>query len=171
MAPETRLFYIALCGVVVAAIGLLWLTITAFRVKWYWGLAVVVFLPVALPIFIIRHFKPAAWPLALMMAGLAVGSASIIYNKVTPIDLGPYEKVVGDEVHLTLTGWDRKDYSILTAKPEVVVLQMANPDVTDTTLINLKGMSKLRELDISGSQVDDDGLKELEALAAWRPSA
>ena len=40
----------------------------------------------------------------------------------------------------------------------------ANQDVTDSTLLNLRGMTRLRELDLSGTQVDDDGLKELEPL-------
>jgi Leucine Rich repeat len=163
--PETRLFYIAVGGVALAAIGLLWLIVASFRVKWYWGLAVLLFLPIALPIFIIRHLKASAWPLAIVAIGLAIGSAPIVYNKVTPVDLGPYERKVGDEIHLTLTKWDRKDYSILADRPGTVVLQMANPDVTDSTLINLKGMAKLRELDLSNTQVDDDGLKELEPLA------
>ncbi len=164
MDSETRLFYIALGGGVLAAIGLLWLIVAAFRVKWYWGLAVLVFLPVGLPIFVLRHFKPAALPLLVVAIGLAIGSAPIAFNKLKPVDLGPYEKKVGEETHLTLTKWDRKDYSVLAAKPSTVVLQMANPDVTDSTLTNLRGMTRLRELDLSDTQVDDDGLKELESL-------
>ena len=162
---ETRLFYIAAAGLGLAVVGLLWLIVAAFRVRWYWGLAVLLFPPLGLAFGFRLHVrKEAAWPLAILAIGLAVGSAPILYNKFTPIELGPYEKTVGNELHLTLTGWDRKDYSILAAKPEAVVLQMANRDVTDQTLINLKGMTRLRELDLSNTQVDDDGLKELEAL-------
>ena len=164
---ETRLFYIALAGVVLAAIGLLWLIVAAFRVRWYWGLAVLLFPPLGLAFALrIRVREGAAWPLAVLAVGLAVGSAPILYNKLTPIDLGPYEKRVGDELHLTLTGWDRRDYSILAARPGAAVLQMANPDVTDKTLAHLKGMTRLRELDLSNTQVDDDGLGELEGLTA-----
>jgi Leucine Rich repeat len=161
---ETRLFYIALGGVALAVLGLIMLVMAAFRIRWYWGLAVVLFFPLALPIFLIRHFKAAAWPVAMIAVGVAVGAAPIAYNKLMPVDLGPYEKLVGGELHVTLTKWNRKDYSVLASKPTTVVLQMANPDVTNSTLINLKGMSRLRELDLSGTQVDDDGLKELEAL-------
>jgi hypothetical protein len=162
---ETTLFYsIAVPGVALAAVGLLWLIVAAFRVKWYWGLALVLFLPVGLPIFAFRHFKAANWPLAIMALGLAIGSAPLAYNKLIPVDLGPHEKVVGGELHLTLTGWDRKDYSVLARKPFTVVLQMANPDVTDATLINLRRMTRLRELDLSGTQIDDEGLQELEPL-------
>ena len=68
--------------------------------------------------------------------------------------------------HLTLTGWDRKDYSILKLKPDVVVLQMANPDVTDKSLESLQEMQTLQELDLSGTQVTDAGLKILKDLPA-----
>ena len=32
------------------------------------------------------------------------------YQLLAPIDLGPREKMVDGERHITLTGWDRKDY-------------------------------------------------------------
>ena len=35
---------------------------------------------------------------------------------------------------------------------------MANPDVDDRTLANLKGMTHLAELDLNGTQITDDGL-------------
>lgn len=165
MEAESRLFLIEVCGLALAVIGLLWLIVAAFRVKWPWGLAMLVFLPVAAPIFTVHHFRKAGWPLRVLAAGLAIGSAPIAYDKLTPIDLDPFEKRVGGELHLTLTGWDRKDYSILAARPGTIVLQMANPDVTDATLVHLKGMTRLRELELSKTQVDDAGLKELEPIA------
>lgn len=33
-----------------------------------------------------------------------------------------------------MTGWDRQDYGVLNGLKDVVVLQMANPDVSDETL-------------------------------------
>ena len=83
-----------------------------------------------------------------------------------PLDLGPRDKLVDGQRHLTLTGWDRKDYSVLRLKPDVVVLQMANPDVTDQSLEPLKEMKALQELDLSGTQVTDAGLKILKDLPA-----
>jgi hypothetical protein len=80
------------------------------------------------------------------------------------VDLGPYERVVDGERHLTLTGWDREDYAILGSKSDAVVVQMANPDVTDATLENLKGFDRLRELDLSETRVTDEGLKILAGL-------
>ena len=89
-----------------------------------------------------------------------------LYVRLIPIDLGPRERLVGGEVHLTLTGWDRGDYSVLTRKPDAVILQMANPDVTDATLSYVKGMSRLRELDLNGTKITDLGLSALQGLPA-----
>ena len=55
---------------------------------------------------------------------------------------------------------------MLGSKRDVVVLQMANPDVTDQTLEPLKGMSALKELDLNNTQVTDAGLKILKDLPA-----
>ena len=94
-----------------------------------------------------------------------------LYRLMVPIDLGPRETVVDGQRHITLTGWDRKDYALLGSKHDVAVLQMANPDVTDQTLEHLKGMNRLEELDLNNTQVTDSGLKilrDLPALASLR---
>ncbi len=51
------------------------------------------------------------------------------------------------------------------ASRSIVVLQMANPDVNDQTLGYLSGMTRLRKLDVSDSQISDAGL----ALIASMP--
>ena len=79
--------------------------------------------------------------------------------------------MVEGEKHLTLTGSDAKEAPDLQKKQDVAVLQMANPDVTDRSLEELKGMKVLRDLDLNGTQVTDAGLeilKDLPALAALR---
>ena len=70
------------------------------------------------------------------------------------------------ELHVTLTGWDRHRPSTpaFCAGPAVVVLQMANPDVTDDTLDYLSGMAQLRELDLNDTAVTDAGLAKLARL-------
>ena len=75
------------------------------------------------------------------------------------------------ERHVTLTGWDRDDYSILRLLSDVSVLQMANPDVTDHVLESLHGMRNLHELDLNGTQVTDAGLaiiRDLPTLTTLR---
>jgi hypothetical protein len=154
-----------LAGIVLAIVGLIWLILMAFRVQTAWGIFVLIFPPLGLA-FALRHRRPAARPLIVFAIGAVVASAPILYNRFVPVDLGPREKLVGNELHLTLTGWDRDDYSVLAARPQAVVLQMANPDVTDKTLGYLKGMGRLRELDLNGTQVSDDGLRQLASLSA-----
>ncbi len=165
MSVETTLFYAVQAGLALAGVGLLWLIAAAARVRWSWGLGVLVFPPLGL-VFGIKHRKAAARPLLVIAAGLAVAAAPILYNRWVPVDLGPREAMVGDELHLTLTGWDRRDYSLLAGKTGAVVVQMANPDVTDRTLDYLRGMHRLRELDLGATLVGDAGLGVLEGLPA-----
>jgi hypothetical protein len=110
------------------------------------------------------------WPLVLLAIAVVLIAAPIVVNSVAAryIDLGPRERVVDGEKHLTLTGWDQKDYSVLRARPDAAVLQMANSDVTDETLKLLKGMTRLRELDLSDSSVTDNGLANLSGLPLER---
>jgi hypothetical protein len=83
-----------------------------------------------------------------------------------PLDLAERVKLVDGRRHVTLTGWDRKDYSLLRLMPDVSVLQMANPDVTDGVLEKLRHMKALQELDLNSTPVTDAGLGVLRDLPA-----
>jgi hypothetical protein len=151
--------YALAAAALIVAFAYLWLLLRAFRQHWSWGLACFLFPPVML-LFMDRHWKKAQTPVWLFFCGFILAAVPLglsIYEQHFP-DLNPREKAVDGEVHLTLTGSDQKDYSILQAKQNVVVLQMANPDVTDQTLEYLKGMDQLKELDLNGTQVTDEGL-------------
>jgi hypothetical protein len=162
---EDRAFYMQSGGLAVAALAWIWLLVRAIRTSRRWGVASLVVPPVGLA-FTARHPRRGAAPLALFVVSLLVAAIPALYTLYVPLDLGPVEKVVDGQRHLTLTGWDRKDYSIIKHKSDVVVLQMANPDVTDASLESLKEMKVLRELDLSGTQVTDAGLKTLSELPA-----
>jgi hypothetical protein len=157
--------YVFLGGLAIAAVGFLALLVVAFRYLWTWGLSSLIFPPVAF-VFAAKHPRRSAIPLAVIAMGLAAAVFPPLYTRFMPIDLGPRERVVEGETHVTLTGWDRKDYSFLGRKPEIVVLQMANPDVTDATLDYLKEMKRLRELDLNDTGVTDAGLAVLAGLPA-----
>jgi len=135
--------YIYLAGLALLALGCLGLLIRAFR-KGRRGLIFLSFIGLGL---VITAFPPA-------------------YRLLIPIDLGPREKIVDGKRHITLTGWDRKDYGFLGSKRDVAVLQMANPDVSDATLERLKGMDQLEELDLNNTQTTDAGLRSLKDLPA-----
>jgi|GEM_PF-471198 len=163
-ASEQGAFLFLATGLVLIAVGFLALVISAFRVRIPWGVGTLLFPPVGL-VFACRHWPKSRVPAALILVGLVIAGAPVVLTRyVLPIDLGPRERIVDGERHLTLTGWDRHDYSFLSQKPDVVVLQMANPDVTDRTLDLLKGMSRLRELDLERTAITDQGLRILARL-------
>ncbi len=135
--------YIYLAGLVVITIGCLGLIIRAFR-----------------------HWRKGLGPLALIVLGLVITGFPPTYQLLVPINLGPRERIIDGQRHITLTGWDRNDYTFLGSKHDVAVLQMANPDVTDRTLELLKGMDALKDLDLDNTQVTDAGLKFLKDLPA-----
>jgi hypothetical protein len=156
--------YIFLIGAAIAIIGCVGLIVVAFRQRIWWGIGVVVFPPLSI-VFCARHLKRCVIPLALLIVGGATAAFPALVTRLVPVDLGPLDRIVDQERHLTLTGWDRNDYSVLAAKPDTVVLQMANPDVTDQTLEYLRGMTRLRELDLNDTQVSDNGIEALKGLA------
>jgi len=160
---EEYLFYVLIAGVALVALGVTWFLVSAFRQHAAWGLACLVLAPLGVPLFLLRHWPRARRPVALLLFGAVVLTAPFAVNRAQQyfIDLGPREKVVDGEQHITLTGWDRTDYSVLRARPATVVLQMANPDVTDQTLDYLDGMTGLRELDLNDTKITDQGLAKL----------
>jgi hypothetical protein len=172
MDLETVGFYVLILGLALAVIGWLWFLVRAFKVRFLWGVAILLLPPVAL-LFLLRHGRQARGPVGvLLLAGvvIAIPYGVNVYQRFFP-NLGPREKIVDGELHITLTGWDRTDYAVLQAKPNVVVLQMANPDVNDGTLVYVKEMNRLRELDLNDTQVSDEGLRllvELPQLAELR---
>lgn len=131
-----------LAGIGVVAVAVLWFLLSLFRTR-----------------------RGLVWPLVLAGFGGGLVATPIIYTRVvTTIDLGERERVVDGELHITLTGWDRTSYDFLASKPDIVVLQMANPDVTDETLQRLLGQRRLKTLDLNGTQVTDQGLAVLAQL-------
>ena len=144
---ETYGIYVLVCGMVLILLGYLWLLVRAWRVDWRWGLALIVF-PVVLPIFLCLEIKRAVVPTAVLAVGLLLAGGTIGLNLYLAhhIDLGPRDKIVDGQRHITLTGWDKsaEDYAALEMRPDTVVLQMANSDVTDETLGYLSGLTKLR---------------------------
>jgi hypothetical protein len=166
LSSEQGAFWLLVSGAALAALGFLGLVVAAFRTRVGWGFGVLLFPPSAL-IFVPRHWSQARGAAGLILLGLAVMVTPFVLTRyVVPIDLGPRERIVDGERHITLTGWDRHDYSFLREKPDVVVLQIANPDVTDATLESLTGMARLRELDIERSAITDRGLRVLARLPA-----
>ena len=133
-------------GLLLMVIGFVWLMLCLFRRRW----------------------KRALWPTIVFLIGMVAFAYPIIKTRMAVVDLGPLDREVNGERHLTLTGWDRDDYSVLQTMTDTVVLQMANPDVTDATLNYLENMSQLSVLDLNDTQVSDAGLASLAKLASLK---
>ena len=162
---ENYALYITLAGLAAMIVGWVWMIVRAFRHRLGWGLAILVLPPLAV-LFGFRHWRKGLVPLTWIAVGFLLTAFPPAFSLLVPIDLGPRERIVDGQRHITLTGWDRKDYALLGSKNDVVVLQMANPDVTDQTLEKLKGMNSLKDLDLDNTQVTDAGLKVLKELPA-----
>ena len=162
---ERYAFYIVALGVLLGVFAFVWLIVRAFRHKVLWGLGVIVFPPAGL-IFIWRHFDKVVGPFSLLLfAGLLVAAPyATSYYESHFVPLKPYEQIVNGELRITLTGLKNFEYASLREKPQVVVVQMANSDVDDRTLENLKGLDHLTELDLNDSQITDQGLAIVAAL-------
>jgi len=105
-------------------------------------------------------------PAALLGVGLVLGVAPFVAQRayLAIVGLGERERMIDGERAVNLTGWDRKGYEILAAKPDVAILEMGNPDVTDETLELLQGLPQLRELTLNDTAVTDAGLATLARL-------
>jgi hypothetical protein len=115
-----------------------------------------------------RQARQLLVPLALLGGGLVVGAVPFAYQHVylRIVGLGERERMLDGERALNLTGWDRDGYAILAGKPDVVILEMGNPDVTDETLELLVDLPQLRELTLNDTAVTDVGLATLARLPA-----
>lgn len=112
--------------------------------------------------------RPTVGPIRLLIAAavlIAVPYGLAFYER-NFVPLQPYEQIVDGELRITLTGLQGFEYAKLADRPEVVVLQMANPDVTDATLQHVRSLTKLRRLDVGNSQITDAGLATIAALPA-----
>jgi hypothetical protein len=136
-------------GLAALASGLAW---AAFR-----GLAVV---------FRRRAVRRLVAPLAMAAAGLVIGLTPFVAQRayLAVVGLGERERTIDGDRALNLTGWDRQGYAILAEKPDVAILEMGNPDVTDETLDLLVGLPNLRELTLNDTAVTDAGLATLSRL-------
>lgn len=160
---ESQLFIASSLGFALLLGSWIWLVVVAWRQHRAWGL-VVLFLPPTGLLFAAGHARIARGPLLVGLFGLLLAVGPPLISRLVPVDLGPRESLVEGERHITLTGWDRQDYGLLRSRPDVVVLQMANADVTDETLRTLVDLERLRELDLNNTAVTDAGLEVISGL-------
>lgn len=165
---ELYLANVLILAAVMAIVGWIWLVIGAFREGFGWGLTAL--FPPTWLVYIPFKWQRAHKPLLLLSLAVLVGLLPYLmaeYHK-RYASFGPREKIVDGELHITLTGWDGKDYNLLADRPDVVVLQMANKDVDDETLKIIANLKELKELDLTDSTITDEGLAILASLPQLR---
>lgn len=172
---ELILTGILVAGVVLVTIGQIGILVRAFRTRWWWGVLVLLLPPLSF-LFAIVHFPRVRGPLAIIGLGAVLAGGAFGVNALANRfeGFGDRDKMVAVEVegvtreerHITLTGWDQSDYTVLRHRPDAVVLQMANADVSDQTLEVLRAFKELRELDLNDTGVTDAGLATLATLPA-----
>lgn len=156
---ETYGFFAVVAGIVLLVVDYMWLMVRAFRNRLS-GRWLALLLPPSAPLVALKQREAMRGPLRLLVAaGLLIAvpyGASYYERHFRP--LRPFEQVVDGELRVTLTGLKDFDYATLAARPDVVVLQMANADVDDRTLEHLRGLQRLRKLDLADTQITDAGL-------------
>ena len=159
-------FLILVAGLVLVALGYLWLIVRAFRTHIWWGVASVLLAPVAGLVFAAAHFRRALAPLAVVLVGGLVVASPIAINRLVPAKQEEVKNVTTGETDLTVTGMSGYDYPSVRTKTDLTVLQMANADVTDADVEHLRGLVKIRRLDLSDTAVTDASLPLLASLPA-----
>jgi hypothetical protein len=109
----------------------------------------------------------------VVLLGLILGAVPFAYGHGYELifGLGERERMLNGERHLVLTGWDRPTYDILKSRTDTVVLELANVNVNDETLMLLKPFSRLRELTLNDSSITDAAfvtLKDLKSIESLR---
>jgi hypothetical protein len=161
---DSALEFILYGGILAAVVGALWLLATAYRTSFRRGLAVTL-IPILAPWHVFKAWPRTRWPALLLTVGILAAVFPLAFTRLAPIDLGERVRIVEGEKHVTLTGWDRKDYAAIAQHPDAIVLQMANGDVNDDTLRYVAKLQGLKELDLDGTAITDAGLKSLAPLA------
>jgi hypothetical protein len=106
---------------------------------------------------------------SIVIAALLTGTPIVLNSFLSrTIDLKPLNPLVNGERHLTLTGWKGSDYSVIVPLSDTIVLQMANPNVTDDTLKYIEGFNAIRELDLNNTQITDEGLEAIARIPKLR---
>jgi hypothetical protein len=164
---EQYAFYILAAGAFLGLVGFFWLVRRAFQVSKLWGFGVLFIFPLGLW-FLFRHGRRAVGPaIVLILAAITIATPyGMSYYERHFVPDKPFEQQVHGEARLTLTGLKDFDYATLRDRTDLVVLQMANPNVDDQTLTNLSGLIHLRKLDVSDSKITDDGLALIASLPA-----
>jgi hypothetical protein len=175
-AEDTILLIPMAIGLLLTFIGGIWLLVRGFQEHVLWGLALL-FIPCSGIIFLFAHFKKAIVPTLLSILGgvfiaapIGIMSTRVVKvqdtvdtREVTSKARDPRgETIEVKEEAITLTGAKREDYGKLGKSKNWAIVQWANKDVTDDDIELLHGCKLVRSIDLSDTQISDEGLHVLD---------
>lgn len=161
-------FAILVAGIVVAAMGYLWLILRALRTSAGWGIATLL-LPLIGPIaFLVRHFPRAKSPATVALLGLVLIFLPLAINAAFGEKQAPHalQRTTGGVKELTATNAVNPDYEAISANLDLEIIQAARADFTDDVAERLRGLAKLKTLDLSDSAITDKSLAIIATLPA-----
>lgn len=161
-------FAILVAGIVVAAIGYLWLILRAFRTSVGWGIATL-FLPLIGPLaYLAKHSPRAKSPVTLVLLGLVLIFLPLAINAAFGEKQAQHalQRTTGGMKEFTNTNAVNPDYDSISANLDLEIVQAARTDFTDDIAERLRGLTKLKTLDLSDSTITDKSLAIIAGLPA-----
>jgi hypothetical protein len=155
-------------ALILGVFAYLWLIVKAFGVNAWWGIVVLLFAPAAL-VFLALNWKAGRAPVALFLVACVIFAGGFVAGQFA-VAHDPRVTIVNGEKHLTLTHAKGDALSVIKKHRDVVVLQMAEAELSEETVEHLRGLPELRELDLNDSNVTDfhlaalSGMNKLEIL-------
>jgi hypothetical protein len=161
-------FSLLAAGAVLAVVGSLWLLARAFRASVGWGLAVLLLPVVGAILFLIQHAKKAKAPIALILLGSVLAALPVALNAAFGEKRAakPLIRETGGMREFTATNALDPDYAALSANPDLEVVNIARSDFTDETAERLRGLTKLRRLELNDAAITDKALAIIATLPA-----
>ena len=103
---ESKAYFLQVGALPIAGFAWIWLITRAFREGRAWGWSSLFFPPAGLA-FAGRSPRRVVAPLILLALAILAATVPAIYVLCVQLDLGPRDKSVNGQRHVTLTGWDR----------------------------------------------------------------
>lgn len=159
-------FAILVAGIVVATIGYLWLILRAFRTSTGWGIATLI-VPVIGPLaFLSKHFPRAKSPVTLVLLGFVLVFLPLAINAAFGEKQAQHalQRTTGGMKEFTATNAVNPDYDAISVNSDLTTVQAARADFTDEVAERLRGLTKLKTLDLSDSTITDKSLAIIATL-------
>lgn len=160
-------FAVLVAGIVVAAIGYIWLILRAFHSSTGWGLTTLI-VPIIGPLaYLAKHFPRAKSPFTIVLLGLVLIFLPLVMNAAFGEKQAQHalQRTTGGLKEFTATNAVNPDYEAISANLDLEIVQAARADFTDDVAERIRGLTKLKTLDLSDSAITDKSLAIIATLS------